>query len=111
MTDIAIASFPHHSWLFMLEGILTFFVGLFAFFYLPASPTQTVTRWRKKPWFNAREETIIVNRVLRDDPTKSDMHNREGLSLTDLKRSLLDFDMWPVYLVRVEGSSEPMSRY
>lgn len=88
----------------MLEGILTFFVGLFAFFYLPASPTQTVTRWRKTPWFNAREETIIVNRVLRDDPTKSDMHNREGLSLTDLKRSLLDFDMWPVYLVRAEGS-------
>jgi hypothetical protein len=88
----------------MLEGILTFFVGLFAFFYLPASPTQTVTRWRKKPWFSAREETIIVNRVLRDDPTKSDMHNREGLSLTDLKRSLLDFDMWPVYLVRNDGS-------
>jgi len=86
----------------MLEGILTFFIGVFAFFYLPASPTQTVTRWRSKPWFTAREETIIVNRVLRDDPTKSDMHNREGLSLTDLRRSLADFDMWPVYLVRSE---------
>jgi hypothetical protein len=84
----------------MLEGIATFMVGVFAFFYLPPSPTQTVTRWRKKPWFTEREEIIIVNRVLRDDPTKSDMHNREGLSLTDLKRSLLDFDMWPVYLVR-----------
>ncbi|PWZ02404.1 MFS general substrate transporter [Testicularia cyperi] len=86
-------------WLFMIEGALTFLVGLWAFFYLPASPTQTVTRWRSKPWFTEREETIIVNKVLRDDPTKSSMHNREGLGLRDLWKSFTDYDLWPLYLL------------
>lgn len=27
------------------------------------------------------------------------MHNREGLSLRDLWKSLTDFDLWPLYLV------------
>nr|XP_019047618.1 hypothetical protein I302_04234 [Kwoniella bestiolae CBS 10118]OCF26548.1 hypothetical protein I302_04234 [Kwoniella bestiolae CBS 10118] len=86
-------------WLFMLEGIVTFLIGVWAFFYLPASPTQTRKWWRPKGWFTEREEIIIVNKVLRDDPTKSSMHNREGLSLVDLWRSLTDFDMWPLYLI------------
>lgn len=29
------------------------------------------------------------------------MHNREGLSLQDLWRSICDFDLWPLYVVRV----------
>ncbi|WVQ68823.1 uncharacterized protein L199_007032 [Kwoniella botswanensis] len=86
-------------WLFLLEGIVTFLIGVWAFFYLPASPTQTAKWWRPKGWFTEREETIIVNKVLRDDPTKSSMHNREGLSLVDLWRSLTDYDMWPLYLI------------
>lgn len=90
---------PGWFFLFVIEGALTFLIGLFAFFYLPASPTQTQTRWRKKGWFTEREETIIVNKVLRDDPTKSTMHNRQGLGLGDLWRSLSDYDMWPLYLI------------
>nr|XP_018265913.1 uncharacterized protein I303_02290 [Kwoniella dejecticola CBS 10117]OBR88071.1 hypothetical protein I303_02290 [Kwoniella dejecticola CBS 10117] len=90
---------PGWKWLFLIEGVLTFAIGAWAFFYLPASPTQTKKWWRPKGWFTEREETIIVNKVLRDDPTKSSMHNREGLSLVDLWRSLTDFDMWPLYLI------------
>lgn len=68
-------------------------------YYLPAGPTQTTNRFRRTPWFNEREETIIVNKVLRDDPTKSSMHNRQGLGLNDLWRSFTDYDLWPLYFL------------
>lgn len=88
-------------WLFAIEGAITFLIGLFAFFWMPPGPTQTKTRWRRKPWFTEREEIIIVNKVIRDDPTKSDMHNREGLSFKQLWLSLTDYDLWPVYLLGI----------
>ncbi|KAK4687874.1 hypothetical protein P7C73_g2242, partial [Tremellales sp. Uapishka_1] len=86
-------------WLFAIEGTITFLIGAWAFLYLPPGPTQTKTRFRSKPWFTEREETIIVNKVLRDDPTKSTMHNREGLSLRDTLKSLADYDLWILYLL------------
>lgn len=102
-------------WLFALEGALTFLIGFWALFYLPPGPTETHKslwgRIRHKGWFTEREEVIMVNRVLRDDPTKSSsgwrvttlmvVHNREGLSLEDLWRSLTDFDLWPLYLIGI----------
>ena len=41
----------------------------------------------------------MVNRILRDDPSKGDMHNRQGLSATYLWRALTDYDLWPIYLL------------
>lgn len=59
------------QWLFAIEGTLTGVIGIITYFYLPPSPTQTPSRFRgKKGWFNEREEKIMVNRVLRDDPSK-----------------------------------------
>ncbi|KAJ9125072.1 hypothetical protein QFC22_000025 [Naganishia vaughanmartiniae] len=84
-------------WLFLVEGIITFFIGLWAYFYLPAGPTQTAGGIRGKGWFTEREEIIIVNKVIRDDPSKSDMHNRQGLTARLLFDSLWDFDLWPIY--------------
>lgn len=64
---------------FFRAGGMTLLVGLYAAAILPASPTQTAGYFRgAKGWFTEREETIIVNRILRDDPSKSDMHNRQG---------------------------------
>lgn len=58
-------------WLFVLEGALTAIVGVLSWFYLPPSPTQTASWFRGKDgWFTEREEIIMVNRVLRDDPAK-----------------------------------------
>ncbi|QRW20320.1 major facilitator superfamily transporter [Rhizoctonia solani] len=51
------------------------------------------------PTSNYREEIIMVNRVLRDDPSKSDMHNREGLSPKMIWNSLCDWHMWPLYVL------------
>ncbi|KAL7412614.1 major facilitator superfamily domain-containing protein [Mrakia frigida] len=86
------------SYLFWIEGALTFTIGLAAAFYLPASPTTTAGRLRgKKGWFNEREEIILVNRVLRDDPTKGTMSQVQHISWKDFKACLTDFDNYPLY--------------
>ena len=87
-------------WLFALEGTLTGLIGIISWFYLPPSPTQTASKFRgKNGWFNEREEKIMVNRVLRDDPSKGDMHNRQALSWGMLFETLQDYHLWPVYLL------------
>ncbi|EGO03481.1 hypothetical protein SERLA73DRAFT_165163 [Serpula lacrymans var. lacrymans S7.3] len=86
-------------WLFLVEGLITFVIGFMTFFRMPPSPTQTKTWFRPKGWFTDREETIVVNRVLRDDPTKGDMHNREGLTVKRLWIAMCDYDLWPLYIL------------
>jgi hypothetical protein len=66
---------------------------------MPASVVQTKTWFRPKGWFTDREVAIVVNRVLRDDPSKGDMHNREAITLKRLWESLKDFDLWPIYIL------------
>jgi MFS family permease len=83
-------------WLFLIEGIITIAIGLASFFLMPASATQTKTWFRPKGWFTDREVGIVVNRVLRDDPSKGDMNNRTGLSLRNLWDAVSDYDLWPV---------------
>ncbi|CAM1500827.1 Fc.00g099890.m01.CDS01 [Cosmosporella sp. VM-42] len=86
-------------WLFLLEGILTLTVGIWSWFTMVASPTQTKSWWNRKGWFNEREEIIMVNRILRDDPSKGDMHNRQAVDFKLLWKSLTDYDLWPMYLI------------
>lgn len=52
------------------RGLITFVIGVATFFMMPPSPTQSKKWFRPNGWFTEREETIIVSRVLRDDPTK-----------------------------------------
>ncbi|VDB87853.1 unnamed protein product [Peniophora sp. CBMAI 1063] len=86
-------------WLFMVEGLITLTIGVATFFMMPPSPSQTRTWFRPNGWFSEREEYIVVSRVLRDDPTKGDMHNREGLTLKRLWQAATDYDLWPVYIL------------
>ncbi|KAL1851439.1 hypothetical protein VTK73DRAFT_9417 [Phialemonium thermophilum] len=84
-------------WLFLVEGLITLVVGIASFFMMPASAVQTKTWFRPKGWFSDRELAIAVNRVLRDDPSKGDMHNRQAITPRRLWRSLKDYDLWPLY--------------
>ncbi|KAJ5952232.1 uncharacterized protein N7479_010645 [Penicillium vulpinum] len=87
-------------WLFLLEGLLTLLIGLSAYILMPPGPCQTANWSRgKSGWFTAREETIIVNRVIRDDPSKGSMHNREPITPKLLWKSLKDYDLWPIYIL------------
>ncbi|KAI1374381.1 MFS general substrate transporter [Hypoxylon crocopeplum] len=86
-------------WLFLIEGVLTFSIGLWSWFMMAPSPTQTRAWYRPKGWFTEREEKILVNRILRDDPSKGDMHNRQGITLKMLWKSLADYHLWPIYVI------------
>lgn len=52
----------------------------------------------------------MVNRVIREDPSKSDMHNREALTPKMLWQSLKDFDIWPLYILGLTFQI-PMSKW
>lgn len=76
---------------------MTLVIGIFAFVLMPAGPCHTASWFRgKNGWFTEKEEKIIVNRVIREDPSKSDMHNREPITPRLLWQSLKDFDLWYV---------------
>ncbi|KAF5864764.1 hypothetical protein ETB97_006609 [Aspergillus alliaceus] len=87
-------------YLFAFEGLITGIIAIIAVFWMPASPTQTKGGFRGKDgWFNEREEKIMVNRVIRDDPSKGGMHNRQAVTPKMLWEALCDYDMWPIYLL------------
>ena len=85
---------------FLIEGILTFVIGVFSFVLMPAGATQTASWFRGKAgWFSEHEEYIMVNRILRDDPSKGDMNNRTGVSPRLLWKTITDWEQWPLYLI------------
>ncbi|ORY92516.1 major facilitator superfamily domain-containing protein [Leucosporidium creatinivorum] len=91
---------PGWSWLFLVEGAVTAVIGITTAFYLPGSPTQTKGYLRGKAgWFNEREEVIMVNRILRDDPSKGRTHFRSPIGLQDIKAGLLDPSMTLLYWI------------
>lgn len=96
------------QWLFLIEGIVTGVVGVASWILMPASPCQTASRFRgKNGWFTEHEEKILVNRLLRDDPSKGDMHNRQAVGLQRLWKCLKDYDLWPLYLIGLTNYIPP----
>ncbi|GAA5850519.1 hypothetical protein JCM8547_001900 [Rhodosporidiobolus lusitaniae] len=100
-------------WMFLIEGLFTLLVGIASFFMLPPGPSQTKAKWRPNGYFTDNEVKIIVNRVVRDDPGKATMHNRQVLSFKLLWRSLCDYDLWPMYLMSLVFNlpAVPLSNY
>lgn len=83
-------------WLFLIEGPITLVVGLAAWFLMPASAVSTKAWYRPNGWFNDHEVKIVVNRVLRDDPSKGDIHNRMPITPRRLWKALGEYDLWLV---------------
>ncbi|KAI7780593.1 hypothetical protein LA080_015876 [Diaporthe eres] len=96
-----VAGIEGWRWLFLLEALASLIIGILSFLFLVPGPTQTKTWWNPRGYFTEREEKIIVNRVLRDDPSKSDMHNREPITLPMLWKSLRGYDLWPIYIIGI----------
>ncbi|AGO13367.1 AaceriAFR229Cp [[Ashbya] aceris (nom. inval.)] len=94
-----IAGLTGWQWLFLLEGLITLLIGLGGFYLMVPSAVQTRNFLHPKGWFTEREELIVVNRVLRDDPSKGDMHNRQALTPKLIWQALTDYDLWPIYLI------------
>ena len=86
-------------WLFLIEGCITLAIGVWTWSAMAPSPTQTKAWFRPKGWFTEREEVIMVNRILRDDPSKGDMHNRQAVDLKGLWLSMKDYNLWPIYII------------
>ncbi|KXH35372.1 major facilitator superfamily transporter [Colletotrichum simmondsii] len=88
-------------WLFLIDNIADNIdlvcVGLCSFFLMPQCPAKTKSWWNPKGYFNEKEEKIIVNSVIRDDPQKGGMYNRQGLSVKQIWECSKDYDMWPLY--------------
>ncbi|KAF7719091.1 Uncharacterized protein PECH_000277 [Penicillium ucsense] len=94
-----IGGHPGWFWLFLLEGLLTCIIALVAFLWLPASPTSTKGIIWRKPWYTEREEAIMVNRILRDDPAKGLTAIKEPVHWSDIKEAWMDKSMWGLYLI------------
>jgi hypothetical protein len=93
---------------FLIEGTITFFIGLLSYGLMPPGATQTKHWFRgKNGWFTAHEEHILVNRILRDDPSKGDMNNREAVSLSQLWKAVCDWEQWPLYLIGITAYIPP----
>lgn len=99
-------------YVFLIEGLITLGVGLISF-KMPAGPANTRTWFRKKGWFTDREEKIMANRIVRDDPTKGTLNNRAGVTPRMLWDALIDYDMWPLYIDRfvVNMIGTPIGQY
>jgi MFS family permease len=93
------------QWLFLIEGLICVVIGFISLFVMPASVTEPARLFRRSDgsnkWWTAEEEAILVNRVLRDDPTKGDMNNRQHVDLKGIWAALTTFDLWPVYLLGI----------
>ncbi|CAD1812810.1 Major Facilitator Superfamily protein [Candida parapsilosis] len=90
-----------HGWqfLFLIEGGFTLAIGIASWFLMVPSAVQTKSKWNPKGWFTDREEKIVVNRILRDDPNKGSMNNRQAIGPKNLLKCFIDYDLWPIYAI------------
>jgi MFS family permease len=105
------------QWLFLIEGLMCVVVGALSFGMMPASVTEPARFARRKDgsnrWWTEDEEKILVNRVLRDDPSKGDMNNRQAVDLRGIWAAVTNVDLWPIYLLGITAfiGFQPTANY
>ncbi|KAJ7919581.1 MFS general substrate transporter [Mycena leptocephala] len=81
------------KWLFLVDGIITVFVSVIIWFYLPRTVARTQGGLRGfKPWFTPRQVQIAVTRVIRDDQSKREYETR--VARADFKDAATDLGLW-----------------
>lgn len=101
-------------YLFIIEGILSLVVALLSFYCMRQGPTDTGNKlFKRGPWFNEREKKILVNRILRDDPAKGDMNNRQPVTIKEIFLTLGDYDLWPILIQGITAfiPFQPVTNY
>ncbi|KAK3686208.1 ophD encodes a permease for phthalate transporter [Podospora appendiculata] len=61
----------------------------------------------KNGWFTEREEYILVNRLLREGPSKGDMNNRQAVGPKILWKAVKDWEMWLLYIIGLTAYIPP----
>ncbi|KAJ5614884.1 vitamin H transporter [Penicillium herquei] len=60
------------QWLFLIEGVLTCFLGVTVYLYFPHSAARPKTLFGKSfSLFTPREASVLLTRVIHNDPTKA----------------------------------------
>ncbi|KAK0524227.1 hypothetical protein OC835_005995 [Tilletia horrida] len=81
-------------WLFFWEGLLSILFAVIAWFAFVPSPSQA-------KWLNEKQAKIVVNRVLRDDAGKHQMHNRAALTWRHFVSSVTNWRFYPLFFIGI----------
>ncbi|OAK93412.1 MFS general substrate transporter [Phaeosphaeriaceae sp. SRC1lsM3a] len=87
------------GWFWLWYGIFSVIVAFISYIYLPASPTSTKNVLWRNGWYTEREEVIMVNRILRDDPAKGLTALKEPATFKDIREAWSDKSMWGLYFI------------
>lgn len=102
------------QYLFLIEGLMSLAIGVASWYFMRTGPTQSANKlFKTKPWFDEREVKILVNRILRDDPLKGDMNNRQAVSLKQIFLTLTEYDLWPIFIQGITAfiPFQPVTNY
>ncbi|PSN69523.1 alternative sulfate transporter [Corynespora cassiicola Philippines] len=88
------------QWLFILEGIFTLLVGTAFVLFFPKSPSNPVNLFGYR-YFSERETQILVERVLRDDPSKAQTHTK--VTNEELRSTFTNWRLIPHIIVIICG--------
>lgn len=88
-------------YLFGTEACISLLVGFAAVALMSSTITKTTTRIIRKPWLSLHEQKILVNRLLRDDPTKGDMNSHQAVTWEGIWDCLGDNSALPIYALTI----------
>ncbi|KAK0556220.1 hypothetical protein OC846_001314 [Tilletia horrida] len=89
-----VAGLAGWRWLFFWEGLLSIALAAVAFVVFVPSATSA-------KWLNDRQTKIVVNRVLRDDPGKHQMHNRAPLTVKHFIENVTNWRFYPFIVIGI----------
>ncbi|KAJ5414792.1 ophD encodes a permease for phthalate transporter, partial [Penicillium cosmopolitanum] len=83
-----------------MRGICGWAGWQWLFFVMPPSITEPALAFRRpdrsNSWWTEEDEKVLVNRLLRDDPTKGDLNNRTAVTMKGLWEAITDKDLLPL---------------
>ncbi|KAL5341381.1 major facilitator superfamily domain-containing protein [Aspergillus crustosus] len=105
------------QWLFLIEGLICIVIGFISAGVMSTSIIQPALLFRRKDgsnkWWTEEEEKVLVNRLLRDDPTKGDMNNRQPVGVKEVWAAITNVDAWLIYILGITAwiPFQPVANY